>query len=100
MLNSTVPAVLQIAERVRTGPWPLRPFWRALHWTITELPARLEALLPPLMIVPCLGPDGFAQCAWTSNATTNGSSRAVGTPTMMTDSGEGVCGLLVRSTAM
>ncbi len=47
------PALLmQVARQGQTGVWLLRPAWRGLYWALTELPARLEALLPEPPVVP------------------------------------------------
>lgn len=98
--------LLQIAQRAKAGPWPLRSFWRALYWTIAELPAYLEALLPSPPIVPwsALEPvpvqlGGSAECAWAHGVTANSTSRAVGMPPMMAHSAEGACGMLDHSAA-
>ena len=82
-----VPASLQIEARGKTGPWLLRPAWRALFWAITEMPALLEAtLLPPPPAVPlaALGvapeqSDSSGQCAWAPSITKSSSSRAAST---------------------
>ncbi len=86
-----VPASPQIDERARTGPWLLRPVWRALFWAITEAPAHMEeAMLPPPPAVPLaalgLAPeafDGSGQCPWAPSVTKASSSRAASTHTMV-----------------
>ena len=43
--------MLQMAQRARSGLPLLRPVWRAVLWSLTELPALLESALPPTPVV-------------------------------------------------
>ena len=40
-------ASLQIQRQTIVGPRRLRPIWRTVFWSLTKLPARLEAMHPP-----------------------------------------------------
>ncbi len=84
--------------RAKTGPWLLRPVWRALFWAITEATAHLEAMLlppPPAVSLAVLGlapeqPDSSGQCARAPSVTKVSSSRAVSTRTMVVGAAESV----------
>ena len=92
-----------MAARTKTGPWLTRSYWRAVYWAITEMPARLEAMLPPPATVPCselepapAQPEDGTQCAWSPDATTNSSSMAVSTPRLGQSSGMAARGSVER----
>ena len=100
-MHMKAPALLQIAERARTGSSLLRPLWSTVLWVIIELPARLEAMLPPPLLVPYPAhkpvpaePDGSAQFDHALSATTNSSSRAISTPAAAAHGAEAISGLL------
>ena len=80
-----VPFCAQIARKSTIGPWPLQPFWRAIYWALTELPAHLEDVLPPAPTVPLTASkslpdrsDGGAICASPAGAAANGTAHAAG----------------------
>ena len=92
--------LLQIASRAETGLSQLRPIWRATFWALTELPARVEALLPRPSVKPMSAmkptpeqPDNNHQCDWAPRDTAY-TLGAAGVPQIMTSSAEGACGLL------
>ena len=96
-------AVLQIARKSTIGPWPLRPFWRAAYWALTELPARLEDILPTAPTVPLTAlkslpeerSDGGAICASPADAAANRTAHAAGIPVKAsTSAAEGACAAL------
>ena len=93
----TCSASLQVDMRAKTGPWLLRPVWRALFWAITEAPAHLEAMMPPppAISLAALGlapeqSDGSGQCAWAPSATRVSGSRAASTHMLATGAAESV----------
>ena len=92
--KSRWPSLLQVAQQGQTGPWLLRPLFRAAFWAFTVLPAHLEAMIPSPPSVPLsaleLGtqplPDGH-HCAWASDAGSNSSSRASAVSTLVNMTG-------------
>ena len=92
--------LLQIARQATSGPWLLRPAWRAAYWALTEVPARLEAMLPPSQAVPLTAynhlPEQLhdaAECGWAFDGFANGTSKAIGAPVPSESSTERACAL-------
>ncbi len=83
---------LQIARQAATGPWLLRPLWRAVFWALTELPARVEATRPPPPAVPLyvarrvpehVATGCGAHYAWAPSVTVNSSSSLATTSVLL-----------------
>ena len=98
-----MPASLQIAQQAKTGKWLLRPVWRAIYWGLTEMPARLEAVLPPPTVVPVSSTklkqdqtQSSGQCAWAPVAATNSSAVAASMHVSMTGSADSAYQLHTR----